>query len=89
MHPPHPPPKSATAYDATVDLQLRALWSEVIACLANCWQKIAISPQVMFSNIWHNMYTNRLSKSLSFLMFVNKCTFLQLSSKINAIFSIL
>ena len=42
-------------YDAIIGLQLRALWSEVLACLANCWQKIAISPQVMFPNIWHNM----------------------------------
>ena len=42
-------------YDATVGLQLHALWSEVSACFANCWQKIAISPQVMFANIWHYM----------------------------------
>ena len=42
-------------YDATVGLQLRALWSEVLACFANCWQKIAISTQVMFANIWHSM----------------------------------
>ena len=38
-------------YDVTVGLQLRALWSEVLACFANCWQKIAISPKVMFANI--------------------------------------
>ena len=31
-------------YDATVGLQLRGLWSEVLACFANCWQKIVISP---------------------------------------------
>ena len=66
-------------YDATVDLQLCALWSEVLACFANCWQKIVISPQEMLANIWHYMLINCLSKSLSFLMFVNKCNFLQLS----------
>ena len=39
-------------YDATVvGLQLRALWNEVLACFANCWQKIAISPPKMFANI--------------------------------------
>ena len=75
-------------YDATVDLQLRALWSGVLARFANCWQKIACSPQVMFAKIWHFMYINRLSKSLSFLMFLNKCNFLELSLKINATFSI-
>ena len=42
-------------YDATVGLQLRALWSEVLACFANCWQKIVISPQEMLANIWHYM----------------------------------
>ena len=42
-------------YDATVGLQLRALRSEVLACFANCWQKIAISPQEMLANIWHYM----------------------------------
>ena len=41
-------------YDATVGLQLRALWSEVLAFLTNCCQKIAISPQVMFANVWHH-----------------------------------
>ena len=40
-------------YDARVGLQLRALWSEVLACFANCWQKIVISPQEMLANIWH------------------------------------
>ena len=75
-------------YDATVGLQLRALWSEVLACFANCWQKIAISPQVMFAYTWHNMQINRLSKSLLVIMFVNKCNFLKLLLKINATFSI-
>ena len=42
-------------YDATVSLQLRALWSGVLARFANCWQKIACSPQVMFAKIWHYM----------------------------------
>ena len=41
-------------YDVTVGLQLRALWSEVLACFLNCWQKITISPLVMFANIWHS-----------------------------------
>ena len=31
--------------------QLHALWSEVLACYANCWQMIAISPQIMIGNI--------------------------------------
>ena len=75
-------------YDATIGLQLRALWSEVLACSPNCWQKIAIAPQVMFANIWHYRKINRLSKPLSYLMSVNNCNFLQLSLKINAIFSI-
>ena len=34
-------------YDATVGLQLRAQWSEVLAC---------------FANYWHYMYINCLSK---------------------------
>ena len=42
-------------YDATVDLQLCALWSEVLACFANCWQKFVISPKKMSANIWHYM----------------------------------
>ena len=42
-------------YDATVGLQLRALLSEVLASYTNCWQKIVISPQIRFENIWHYM----------------------------------
>ena len=42
-------------YDATVDLQLRALRRKVLACFSNCWQKITIFPQVMFANLWHYM----------------------------------
>ena len=61
--------------DATVGLQLRALWSEVLACKANCWQKITVSPQIMFSNIWHYMQINRLSKSRLFKMFAYTCNF--------------
>ena len=42
-------------WDATVGLLFRAQWSEVPACNANCWQKIAVSPQIMFANIRHYM----------------------------------
>ena len=45
--------KSRIGQNPTVGLHLRALWSEVLACFANCWQKIVISPQEMLANIWH------------------------------------
>jgi len=34
----------------TVDLA-KQLHAQVLACYANCWQKVAISPYVMFGNI--------------------------------------
>ena len=48
-------PASQCIYDATAGLQLRAQGSEVLACFANCRQKIVISPQEMLANIWHYM----------------------------------
>ena len=55
-------------YDATVGLQFRALWSKVLACFANCWQKIAISPQKMLTNIWYSyLSTFENTKSGNFL----------------------
>ena len=42
----------------------------------------------LFVNIWHYMQMNGMDKSLSYSMFIRKCNFLQLSLKINAIFSI-
>jgi len=47
--------------------------------------KIAVSHQKTFENIWHDMQTNPLRRSLSFEMLVFNCNFLlQTLSKINA-----
>ena len=54
----------------------KQLHAQLLAYYANCWQKIAISPQVMFGNIQHYMKINRLSKSLFFKMLVHKYNFL-------------